>query len=114
MVAFVTQEHFSKVLIEAIVTVLVVVAEAAVTAVKAGITPAWQTSILWRQVIKASSSLAIWGEHHQALSAFVVKETAVGVAPVPLSGAFVQRAGQAATFAAHLEDAVSVVAVEAL
>jgi hypothetical protein len=90
------------------------VVEAAVTAVNAGITPAWQTSILWRQVIKASSSVAMSGEHHQALSAFVVKETAAGVVPVPLSGAFVQTAGQRATFAAHLDDALSVSAVEAL
>jgi len=45
--------------IEAIVTVLVVVVAAAVTAENAGIIPAWQTSILYLHVIKANSSVAI-------------------------------------------------------
>jgi len=44
----------------------------------------------------------------------VVRATAAGAAAPPSSGTFVQRAGQAATLAAHLDDAVSVVAVEAL
>tara|TARA_B110000285_G_C14700046_1_gene413014 strand:- start:158 stop:298 length:141 start_codon:yes stop_codon:yes gene_type:complete len=45
--------------------------EAAVTAVNAGIVPVPpQTSYLYRQVIKANSSLAIWLEHHQAVEPF--------------------------------------------
>ena len=79
--------------------VLVVVEEASVTALNAGIIPAWQISILCLHVIMANSSFAIVLEHHQALSAFVVKGTAAGVSPTPSSGGFVQTAGQAALFA---------------